>query len=157
VTATATRQSAGQLARELMDEHGLYDWTLRFDRSVKRFGQCRYSSRTISLSAPLVERNTIERARNTILHEIAHALVGPGHHHNRVWRSKAIEIGCDGRRCYEDAEVQPVPAPWIGTCPSCGYETDRHRLTDKARRAACRACCQGTYDAAYRFVWRRRG
>ena len=38
-----------------------------------------------------------EEVKNTLLHEIAHALVGPGHRHNRVWRQKAREIGCDAK------------------------------------------------------------
>ena len=37
---------------------------------------------------------------DTLLHEIAHALVGRRHHHDAVWRAKAREIGCTGQRCH---------------------------------------------------------
>lgn len=39
--------------------------------------------------------NVIE---NTVLHEIAHAMVGNKHHHDRVWRDCAQRIGCNGNR-----------------------------------------------------------
>jgi predicted SprT family Zn-dependent metalloprotease len=39
--------------------------------------------------------NVIE---NTVLHEIAHAIVGAVHHHDNVWRDCAQRIGCDGNR-----------------------------------------------------------
>ena len=44
--------------------------------------------------------------RDTILHEIAHALT-PGQHHNDVWRRKATAIGCTGQRCAKIAICKP--------------------------------------------------
>lgn len=151
--------TAAYMARGLMRDYGLGDWTFRFDRAKKRFGMCNYRTRTITLSEPLVKLNSVERVRNTLLHEIAHALT-PGHGHDYVWRMKARTIGCDGRRCYEAEEVVRPPAAWSGTCPSCGNRTERHRMTDKARsRTACKPCCVkyggGRFDARFLFVWRR--
>lgn len=151
--------TASALARGLMNDHGLTGWTFQFDRAKRRFGQCRYGIRTISLSGPLVALNSEEQVRNTILHEIAHALVGPGHGHDYVWRAKARAIGCDGLRCYESEAVARPPAAWAGTCPSCSKTVGRHRLTDKAQRSACSACCnnhnRGRYDARFLLVWSR--
>ncbi len=146
--------TAASLARGLMREHGLDGWVFKFDRAKRRFGQCNYRTWTISLSAPLVALNSEERVRNTILHEIAHALA-PGHHHDRVWQATARSIGCDGSRCYSSDAVEMPAGAWRGTCPSCGKHVERHRLTDKGRRAACRACCKGRYDARFVFVWER--
>jgi len=39
--------------------------------------------------------NVIE---NTVLHEIAHAIVGNEHYHDRVWKECAQRIGCTGDR-----------------------------------------------------------
>ena len=60
---------------------------------------CRYGTRTIELSVFLVDRNGPEEVRDTILHEIAHALVGPGHGHDAVWKRQCIEIGARPVRC----------------------------------------------------------
>lgn len=149
--------TASNLARRLMNDHGLYDWNFQFDRAKRRLGMCSYRTRTISLSAPLVAVNDEARITNTILHEIAHALVGPGHGHDYIWRMRARSIGCDGQRCA--SEANRVEHAWTGTCPSCSTTTGRHRLTDRAQRMACAACCKahnyGRFDARFVFVWER--
>lgn len=153
------RTTAATLARTLMNDHGLGHWTFQFDRAKRRFGQCRYGTNTISLSAPLVTLNDEAQVHNTILHEIAHALVGPGHGHDYVWRAKARAIGCDGLRCYQSEAVARPPAAWVGVCPSCGKSVERHRLSASTRRAACSACCntfaRGRFDDRFLLVWKR--
>ena len=36
---------------------------------------------------------------DTILHEMAHALVGQVHGHDAVWQAQVL--GCSGRRCHD--------------------------------------------------------
>ena len=36
---------------------------------------------------------------DTLLHEIAHAIVGPGHAHDAVWQTAARRIDCKAKRC----------------------------------------------------------
>ena len=68
-------QDAHELALRLMRHHNLLPtWKFEFDRSKVRFGKCSYGSKTISLSRHLVELNADVEVRDTILHEIAHAL-----------------------------------------------------------------------------------
>lgn len=38
------------------------------------------------------------KIQDTVLHEIAHAIAGNEHHHDRVWRDCAQRIGCTGSR-----------------------------------------------------------
>jgi len=69
-------------------------------KSFNRAGQCfSRTKKLIQLQPTYVELNEESSVRNTILHEIAHALT-PNHNHNKFWKRKAIEIGCDGKRCY---------------------------------------------------------
>jgi hypothetical protein len=68
--------------------------------------------------------NPIPKTRDTILHEIAHALT-PGHNHDSVWRAKSIEIGCDGKRCYGS----DVRAP--RACGVCCNAYNGRRFTDR--------------------------
>ena len=83
------REDARAMARELMDHHGLGNWSLRFDRARRRAGACVHTRREIRLSGPLVDLYDAETVRGVILHEIAHALVGASHHHDAIWQAKA--------------------------------------------------------------------
>ena len=91
------------LARELMERHKLNGWKLKFDESRSHLGLCKYSEKTIYLSILYTEINDNKVIRNTILHEIAHALAGSRNGHNRIWRTIAKSIGCTGERCTSGA------------------------------------------------------
>ena len=126
-------KKAEHLARRLMKKHGLADWLLRLDNAKRRAGMCKHSTKTISLSVPLVRIRSDDNVRNTILHEIAHALVGPGHGHDYVWRRKAIEIGCDGKRCFTDAKIE---GKWVAICVH-GNRFSRHKRPRKNTTYSC--------------------
>ncbi|HET7397569.1 MAG TPA: SprT-like domain-containing protein [Intrasporangium sp.] len=126
------------LGTELLRGHGLADWTLTLDRAKTRAAVCRSSSRTISLSAHLTALHPEEEVRDTILHEIAHALVGARHGHDAVWRAKALEIGCSGQRC-SSVDAPRLEGPWAGTCPA-GHVVRRHR---RPTRVGLCGLCRG--------------
>jgi predicted SprT family Zn-dependent metalloprotease len=85
------------------------------------FGLCHHATRTIKLNALYVENGDVVAIRNTILHEIAHALVGPKHGHDRTWKRKALDIGCDGRRCAKRENY----GRHVGHCDKCGIRFTR--------------------------------
>jgi predicted SprT family Zn-dependent metalloprotease len=122
--------AARTLARRLMDQHGLADWSLAFDRSARRFGVCSPSRKLISLSRKLVLLNSEAEVRDTILHEIAHALT-PGDGHGKAWKAMCIRIGAKPVRCYTNATVVSPErkAAWfeIG-CQKCAWWVDRRRV-----------------------------
>lgn len=131
---------AQALARELMNLHGLNGWSFHFDTAVRRFGYCNYDTRTISLSQKLTELNDEARVKNTILHEIAHALVGRGSgkrgrsiHHGPEWVRQAKAIGCDGSRLYDSTIVTKPAHRYEATCPACGYIYKRVRKPKGSR------------------------
>jgi|SRR5579864_727360 len=97
------------LATELMRQHGLWEqrWSFKFDRSVRRLGNCNYGKKIISLGQHATLVNDEATVRNTILHEIAHALCGYDAGHGPIWRAKAVEIGCDGQRLGNIAKKAP--------------------------------------------------
>jgi predicted SprT family Zn-dependent metalloprotease len=132
-----------ELAARLMAEHNLTAWEFGFNRNVRRAGVCRYPGRRtagrIELSRHFVERNSVEEVRDTILHEIAHALVGPQHGHDAVWKAKCKEIGAKPERCY-DERVEMPKGRWRATCPCCQKEFDRHRRPKSMTGWSCKAC-----------------
>jgi predicted SprT family Zn-dependent metalloprotease len=142
-------KDAHSLARQLMSAHGLSHWHFEFDHAVRRFGACIYRSRKITLSRKFTLLNPEPEVRNTILHEIAHALVGPHHAHDAVWRAKASQLGCTATRCCGRAVIAPS-ARWIAECPSCRREVRRHRR----RIASCGRCSGGSFNPRYQLHWR---
>ncbi len=145
---------AEKLAISLMKKHGLIEkgWRFEFDRAKRRLGVCRHYCRTIGLSKGLTALNEVDRVRNTILHEIAHALVDSKHGHDLVWRRMAMSIGCDGRRCVSVGSIKTVESKYIAICNNCGHKHKRHKITSRTKKTSCGKCLP-TYDERYKLTW----
>lgn len=137
------------IARDLMTYHGLGDWSLAYDRAVRRFGVCDRAEKHIGLSLKLTELNDETTFINVVLHEIAHAL-SPAHvGHGYQWRVTARSIGCDARRCYDGGKVLTPTRKYIGTCPA-GHTVLRHkrRLNDSCAK------CSPYFDIKNLLTWK---
>lgn len=142
------------MAKELMTNHSLVGWSFKFDKARRRCGLCNYRSKTISVSEFYALNNPIEMVKNTILHEIAHVLVGSGHGHDRKWKVTAMTIGCNGdTRTKPDKVAEPK---YRGICPNCGdiITTSYRRVK---RRMACGRCCDkfngGRFSEKFIITW----
>lgn len=123
---------------QLLASHGLHDWGFAFNRRKQAMGLCIYRRRTIELSIHLVERdNSWEEIRDTILHEIAHALVGPEHGHDQVWKRKCIEIGARPERC---GKADMPEGHWKAHCGGCGKRFHGYRKPKRFKGWFCQAC-----------------
>ena len=137
---------AEPLIKSIMDEY-VPDWEFRWDRATRRFGCCYSNLKRITISEPLTKLNGWNDVKDTLLHEIAHALVGQGHGHDEVWKAKCREIGARPHRCYGSSVRRPVKK-WKGVCPECGKVVYGCRRTD----CSCGRCSK-IYDPRYKFVW----
>ena len=136
--------AADRLMQELLQRHkasdGLdHEWQARFDLAPSRAGICNYRHKLICLSVNYCLRAPEEELRDTILHEIAHALVGPGHNHDLLWQVTARRIGCTAQRC---SDVEHTAGKWIGRC-NCSRPILRKRLSTRVRNEGrCPVCRQ---------------
>ena len=140
------------LAENLMQKHGLSNYSFDFIQSLHKFGVCNNAKKIIYLSIPLVKINSTERVTQTILHEIAHALT-PGNGHNKKWLSMARSIGFILQARYTTSNTVVPDKNYEGKCVSCGKIILRYRT----RRLACGVCCrqfsEGKFDNKYLFSW----
>ena len=108
------------IARQKMKQFYLNDWTIKFDHAQRRAGACFFDKKVLSFSTKFLRKANKEDIIDTVLHEIAHAIVGPGQGHNLIWKKKAIEIGCSGK-IYHDFEFSKPK--WIKFCSKGCWET----------------------------------
>ncbi len=145
--------AARLLSRELMERHGLREWSFRFDRARRRAGSCDSRQRRITLSSVLVPLYDEETVRGVILHEIAHAAVGPAHHHDDVWKAAALLLGAPPTATLL-GDLPTADEPWVGKCPVCGRE---RRLYRAPRRVTSCGACSREFRPDLILDWTRDG
>src|SRR5262245_33866673 len=90
-----TRNEAVKYAHQRLADNELKDWTVRLTTDISKnfLGLCSYRDKAIILSGQHIDIHDASMIKNTINHEVAHALT-PGHAHDEVWVAKAKELGC---------------------------------------------------------------
>ena len=128
-----------ELVASEMDWHGLLpQWKATYDHGRRRAGMCVHASKTLSFSRHMIARGSPVNMRNTLLHEIAHAVAGPRHGHDRTWRAIARQIGCDGQRCHT---MELAPPTWLYGCSAGCWHVPRFKRSHlSASTHTCRMC-----------------
>lgn len=134
-TPTSSREARAALNRAwdaLSAEHdSLKRYKFRVNGRLKsRLGQCVYWSRTVQyevqLAKWLVDSGEWPEILDTFLHEVAHALAGPGVGHGFAWKRQARALGCSAARTCQDENLWKAHAPaaktprkWGVRCLGC--------------------------------------
>lgn len=154
---------------EVIDIHGnkrilnmkKIGYKFEYNHAKRAFGKCYYTYKKISLSLELCKENLDKihtNIRNTILHEIAHAfsyhIYGrEGMGHDFKWQKIAIQIGCDGKRCYDGEKVNLPKSKYSLVCDNCEKSIPKHKIVKK--KYACSNCCNkhnnGRYSDEFRL------
>ena len=155
-----TEREVTALALQLMSEHNLNwpAWGFRMSRSKNAIGFCQYNhfnGGMITFSKNFLHLADHE-IRDTILHEIAHAIAGHKASHGPEWKAVCRRIGAKPDANADLKSEDKVAFKWTGICPN-GHASQRHALTEKGKRMACGKCCRelndGRFDARYKFEW----
>lgn len=142
-----------QTANRLLDEYGLSasGWHFHMNNNQRRLGYCSHRDKRISLSQHYIYTNG-ENWRNTLLHEIAHALVGPGHKHDAVWQAKCREIGARPVALAHPSVKTNAKPNYEIRCPSCGWFVKRFRMKSRNFGSTCPKC--GTEVEIFKLTYR---
>ena len=139
------------MARQMLDEQGLtaLGWSFKINSNKRRCGVCNPAKRRIEVSKYRLLDGE-EHVKETLAHEVAHAVVGCHNGHNHVWRSKALELGSLGTRCVDG--MHNVEYKWQSVCPNCGVVGLKHRRPKKF--FSCRRCSNGVFNFAFLLQYR---
>lgn len=128
---------AKELSLSLLSKHNLPDWEFDTFKSLRCLGRCNSEAKLISLSVQLITHGSEALIKDTILHEIAHALT-PGEGHGPKWKMKASQIGATPKTCAETTpEMFAYLSPYRGVCRACGYIAPVHRVNGSYTHKDC--------------------
>lgn len=155
MTKTDVRRLAAQCEIELKElgyDLPKVNYDLTYN-SVQVMGLCRYNKTTeectIKVSKFHYENNTIDEVRNTIMHELTHAIDRNQHSHDHVWlklaREVSLQTGTDIKMYAEttDGEYEASMKRAVAhvDCAQCGHRHFIYRRTKVYRREATGYYC----------------
>lgn len=133
------------VVEDFLKQFGLYQtgWRFAWDNARRRAGSCQYAKKRITLSRHFVKLNVDvqpDEVFDCILHEIAHAIAGPGTYHGPEWVKACENIGAKPERCYDSSKVVMPKGRLTATCPGCSKVFHRHKKLTKNRWSYCMKC-----------------
>ena len=92
----------------------------------------------------MCELNGVDKVKDTILHEIAHAIAGYSAGHGQKWKDVCIQIGAKPERCYDSKTTNTPELKYKAVCGACGTIHQKSRLVNKTAKRSCK--CQSGKD-----------
>jgi len=136
-------------------------WTFSYNKRKTILGLCAVGKKQISLSSYLINHNhDLEIWKETILHEIAHAIdfeTRGKTDHGIPWQNISKTIGCDPRAYCDHTELKIPTGKYTLRCKKCGTESNRNRIAKK--KVACSLCCtlhnNGMFSDKYTLSYKK--
>lgn len=142
-------QELEAVAKAELLRHGLHDWTFGWSRAKRRLGACKYREKRIEIAAYYALHNSAANVRDTLLHEIAHALAGPKAGHGPLWKATARKLGATPRACDTSPETVVKPGNWQATCVTCQQTYHRYRRPPSTTSYRCRCAARTALTFQY--------
>lgn len=124
-----------------INNHGLKGWKFKLTNGKRQHGYCDWSNSIIAISKHYIGTELFDELKDTVLHEIAHALAGPKNGHNHEWKMICSKIGASPERISNIAIYEDYK--YSGWCPNCQkHLINRHRRTLGALCGVCKTPVQ---------------
>lgn len=87
----------------LQEHYKLKDWKLQFYESDNKYynASTEYGDKTIKIVTRYLREGSLQHLNNTLLHEVAHAIIGVNKGHDKEWIAVARAIGCNAKERYD--------------------------------------------------------
>jgi predicted SprT family Zn-dependent metalloprotease len=116
-------ESLADFARAKLAHYGLdrRGWVFAWANAKRRLGVCKFRERRIEVTFFHAMTDVESEVKDTILHEIAHALAGARAGHGPQWQRMAIQVGAKPVRCAGKgvAAYTNLVGRYRATCPEC--------------------------------------
>lgn len=135
------------------DKWGLEGWELFLSRQRRQLGYCKPMRKVISVSLAYMEKNPFHIMKDTLLHEIAHAIhyIETGRMgHDNGWKEVARRVGCAPVRCASLEGLNVPEGNYVAKCPSCRKTVQFYRRVK--RRYSCSSCSPKRFDPNFELV-----
>ena len=129
------RNEAVVYAHTRLKEFGLSNWSVRLTTDMTQgfLGLCSHRDECIILSAQHIDIHDDKMIKNTINHEIAHALT-PGHSHDTIWKAKAAECGCYHLEACSNLSFSPEAIDAIRSGATLEFEVEETIIPEQIIR-----------------------
>lgn len=111
-------------ALEKMRQYGLSHWKFTFSNTKRALGDCHPARKQIRISTYHVQGSEEKEIKDTVLHEIAHALDyerNGSTSHGPKWKEICLEVGAIPKSQKDNAYTIAKPQyKYTATCPQCG-------------------------------------
>ena len=146
MTTTTNVATIREFANEQLQKWGLADWNFEFNRRKNALGLCNFKSKTVYVSQYFT--SDLDKVRDTVLHEVAHALafVRYGHkRHGWQWVICCRQVGANPVPCHDitDMEHTRPEESWRTVCCNCGKVTGKSYRRRQEKTLARRRCLCG--------------
>lgn len=141
--------------QEYINKVWLYNWKIKVSEKQKRsLGLCDQTNKELRFSKFLIENETELEIKNTLIHEVAHAMVGNKEWHWRKWIEMAKFLWLKNPKTYNTSAKQP---PWlyIMQCPNCKEEISYFKKVKKTWKGCLNCCVKFNYwkfDKKFEFI-----
>lgn len=125
-------------ALKLLAIHGLADWQVSVNGSRSSLAWAEHTDKEISISKFFIYLSTRDEFDGVILHEIAHALLGPGFGHGKEFTDLCKKISPNSDYAVSGMDIGI--RRYFFKCPRCGYSGYHNSKRDKA----CASCYAAT-------------
>ena len=130
-------------AEALLHKHGLDDWSIQVYGKRSVLAEAWHTQKTIKVSRFFIYVANREQFDGVILHEITHALLGPGFGHGKEFIDTCTRISPDNKYATESGSFKIHRYKF--TCPRCEFVG----TSNANRDMACARC--STVSGLVRF------
>lgn len=103
----------------LLSSNGLDEWSIKTNNKTSSLAETWHDEKTIFFSKKFIIVSDKEQFEGIALHEITHALLGPGYGHGNEFVDMCTKISHDNKYACRSIDI-PLKK-YILTCPKCGY------------------------------------